>query len=333
MPDPHRIGSGAFYLALAAVSLTLWTPRIAHAWGKSGHRIVAEIAERHLEPAMRARITRLLDGSGLPEISNWADDVRSYPAWECAPLHYVTIEPGARYPDQGVPRGDAAEAIVYYADVLADDGADLEHRRIALKFLVHLIGDLHQPLHSGRGCDRGGNLIKVDYFGEIINFHTVWDTTLIDSEKLSFTEYADFVDHADAEEITEYQDSTPLDWTREAQGFLDGVYSCHTDGDGCPCFCGDCDDGRSSFGGCQRRKCTLIAAGPVRLGYRYRIRALKVIRSQLVKGGARLAGMLSWILSDDAKPPKAYRKMHRKMHKLPNWGLTEKALAACDGSS
>ncbi len=333
MPNSNRTGAGACYLALIAASLALWPPQTAHAWGTSGHRIVAEIAERHIEPGVRAKITELIEGRSLPEISNWADDVRSYPVWDCAQsFHYVTIEPGAEYPDQGVPEGDVIEAVVYYADVLADQRADLESRRVALKFLVHLVGDLHQPLHVGRGCDRGGNRIKVDWFGETANFHTVWDSGLIDSENLSFTEFADFADHATTEQITAYQDSTPLDWAREAQELLDGIYSCDVRGDGCPCFCGDCDDGLSPFGGCLRRECTLIAAGPARLSYRYRTRSLPIIHSQVVKGGARLAGMLSWILSENQNPPKAYRQMRKRMRKLPNWDQAQKAMASCDGS-
>ncbi len=330
MPSSNR--TGAYHLVLIAASLVIWLPRIAHAWGTNGHRVVAEIAERYLEPGVRARITELIDGSSLPEISNWADDVRSFPVWDCAlPFHYVTIEPGAEYPDQGVPEGDAIEAIAYYADVLANERVDLESRRIALKFLVHLVGDLHQPLHVGRGCDQGGNDIKVDWFGETVDFHGVWDRSILDSENLSFTEFADFADHASAEQIAAYQDTTPVDWAREAQRLLDGVYSCNVDGDMCPCFCGDCDDGLSPFGGCLKRECTLIAAGPVRLAYRYRTRALPMIYSQVVKGGARLAGMLSWIFSDH-RPPEAYRQMRKKMRKLPNWDQARKTMAGCDGS-
>ncbi len=326
MPIPHR------FVALLAASLALWLPRAAYPWAQTGHRVIAEIAERHLEPEVRAEISKLLDGRGLAEISTWADDIRSTPAWKCAePFHYVTVAPGATYPDQGVPEGDAIEALVFYADVIADRSAATSDRRTALRFLVHLVGDLHQPLHSGRGCDRGGNAIRVVWFDEEVNFHSVWDRRLIESERLSFTELADFSDHAAAEDLAAYQASTPLDWVREAQQLLDGVYTCHAS-DRCPCFCGGCDDGTSSFGGCQNRDCTLLVAGPVRLRYAYRDWALPVIRTQMVKGGARLAGMLSWIFSSSAKPPKAYRKLRKQMRDLPHWDAAAEAIAACDGS-
>ncbi len=332
MSEPHRLGAGVSRVTLAACLLALFLPREALAWGQSGHRVVAEIAERHLEPAVRAELDQLLDGYSLPEISTWADDVRSFPAWECgAPFHYVTVTPGAAYPDRGVPEGDAVEALVFYADLAADPGTEPEARRRALKWVVHLVGDLHQPLHSGRGCDEGGNWIRVEWFGEAHKLHSVWDSQLIEFEDLSFTEFADFADHADAGEIAAYQDSTPLDWVREAQQLLDGVYTCHVR-DRCPCFCGGCEDGRSPFGGCLVRECELMAAGPVRLGYGYRSWALPMIHDLVVKGGARLAGMLSWILSEATGPPAAYRQMRDAFHQLPQWQEAAETLRSCGGT-
>ncbi len=340
MPRSNRITAGACArpfrcrAALFAAALSLWLPLDAHAWAQNGHRVIGEIAERHLEPDVLNRIHALLEGRGLAEIGTWADDIRSFPRWDCAqPFHYVTIEPGARYPDQGVPEGDAIEAVVYYADLLADRDAPLPVRRGALKFLVHFIGDLHQPLHVGRGCDRGGNQIKVEWFGETVSFHNVWDEKLIESENLSFTELTDFIDVASDQEIAAYQDSTPLDWAREAQELLDAAYTCDVPGDRCPCFCGDCDDGLSSFGGCLERQCTLMAAGPVRMAYGYKSRNLPVLRTQLVKGGARLAGMLGWIFSDQPSPPEDYRQLRETMRNLPEWDAAAQSLAACDGSS
>ncbi len=334
MPRSNRIPAGAYHVALLAIALTLWLPRGAHAWAQSGHRVIGEIAERHLEPEVRARLSEFLDGDSLAEIGTWADDIRSFAQWDCAqPFHYVTIEPGARYPDQGVPEGDAIEAVVYYADLVADRDAPPRTRRMALNFLVHFIGDLHQPLHAGRGCDRGGNQIKVEWFGETVSFHNVWDEKLIESENLSFTEFADFIDSASDREIAAYQDSAPFDWAREAQQLLDAVYTCDVRSDRCPCFCGDCDDGLSPFGGCIERQCTLIAAGPVRMGYGYKARNLPVLQSQLVKGGARLAGILSWIFADQPSPPAAFREFRETMRNLSEWHVAAAALAACDGSS
>ena len=334
MPKSKSKAAGCCHLALIVASLAFTSPRAAHPWGQNGHRAVAELAERRLAPATRSMIAELLDGRSLAEVSTWADDVRSFSEWDCAyPFHFVTIAPGAEYPGEGVPEGDAIEALVYYADVVADRQAEAERRRIALKFLVHLVGDLHQPLHVGRGCDKGGNLITVEWFDETVNFHSVWDTRLIESTELSFTELVDIIDRATTEEIAAFQDSTPLDWAREAQQLLDAAYSCDVQGDRCPCFCGGCEDGLSPFGGCLERECVLMAAGSVRMGYQYRARNLPVVRDQLVKGGARLAGMLSWIFADDSAPPAAYQRMRETLHGLPNWPRARTALAACDGSA
>lgn len=333
MPKPNRQATGSSQLALIVAGLALWLPQAAYPWTHNGHRVVGEIADRHLTPEVRARIASLLDGRSLAQISTWPDDVRPFPEWHCAnPFHFVTVEPGTDYPGQGVPEGDAIMAIVYYVDVLRDDAAELESRRVALKFLVHLVGDLHQPLHVGRGCDRGGGLIEVDWFGDSVNFHNLWDEQLIESENLSYTELADFVDHASAEEIAAYQDSTPIDWTREAQPLLDAAYLCDVEGDRCPCFCGDCADGLSPFGGCVERRCTLTAAGPVRLAYAYKARVMPMVLTQLMKAGARLAGMLSWIFDDRAQPPPAYRQMRAAMRELPTWSAAEATMKRCGGS-
>ena len=223
------------------------------------------------------------------------------------------------------------KAVAFYTDVLLDRDASTEARSTALKFLVHFVGDLHQPLHAGRGCDRGGNLIQVDWFGQLVSLHSVWDEKLVESENLSFTEMADFSGHVTAEDIAAFQDSTPIDWADGAQQLLDMVYTCDVTGDHCPCFCGDCEDGLSPFGGCLERTCTLIAAGPVRMGYSYKARTMPHIYTQLKKGGVRLAGMLNWIFADSPTPPKSYRDFRAIMVALPEWSSAAEAMTACRG--
>ncbi len=325
---PLRFTAGALIL----IGLTVVSPQAAYPWAQNGHRVVAEIAERHLEPEVRHRVRQLLDGRGLAEVSTWADDIRSFSKWDCAqPLHFVTIRPGTEYSSNGVAEGDAIKAVTFYTDVLLDRDASTDARSKALRFLVHFVGDLHQPLHAGRGCDRGGNQIQVEWFDETVSLHSVWDEKLVESENLSFTEMADFADHATAEDIATFQDSTPIDWAHDAQQLLDMVYTCDVTGDRCPCFCGGCEDGLSPFGGCLERSCTLIAAGPVRIGYRYKARTMPHIYSQLMKGGARLAGMLNWIFADSPTPPESYRDFRATMHALPEWSSAVAAMTACDG--
>ena len=85
------------------------------------------------------------------------------------------------------------DAIYYSINILKSDSSDLSSKKFALSFLVHLVGDSHQPFHAGRSEDRGGNLIKVSFFGKETNLHSTWDTHLIENENLSFTEFADFI--------------------------------------------------------------------------------------------------------------------------------------------
>ena len=97
------------------------------------------------------------------------------------------------------------ESIQRFTAVLRDPQASRESKQEALRFLVHFVGDIHQPLHVGRRADRGGNSIPVTLFGQETNLHSVWDTGLVDSEKLSFSEFAAFIDHPTLQELQTWQ--------------------------------------------------------------------------------------------------------------------------------
>jgi len=318
--------------ALAMALLSTAFAGALFAWGQEGHRITAELAQRHLDPAARAAVDEILGGESLAQVAFWPDEIKSYPSWDCAqPFHYVTVPVGAQYPDQGVAEGDAVQALVYFSDLLREREQGDPDSRIALAFVVHLVGDLHQPLHSGRGCDRGGNALKVNWFGDSVNFHTVWDSLLIQSENLSFNEWADFLDHADEGEVARVQSATPVDWVRQSQDQLDSAYTCFTGADRCPCFCGGCADGGSMFGGCATRECRLMAAGPVQMSYTYKTVNLEVVRRQLLEGGLRLAGLLDWIFAGPGEPPEAFARMADEIRGLGSYDRA--AMDACRGES
>ncbi len=179
---------------LTAVAVALLLPAPAFAWGKTGHRVTGAIAEQYLSPEARGAVTELLGAETLAEASTYADEQRSNPSrfWQetASPWHYVTVPEGQSYAEAGAPEeGDAYTALTRFAETLRDPSASLEDKRLALRFAVHLVGDLHQPLHAGNGEDRGGNAVEVTWYGEPTNLHTVWDTKLIDAEQLSFTEW------------------------------------------------------------------------------------------------------------------------------------------------
>lgn len=246
-------------LALAAL---LSTPDPAAAWGPTGHRVVGAIAQEHLTPAARQGVEQLLGRDSLAEVSTWADFIRSDPDWRRADdWHWVTLPEGVSYDEsEKNPRGDVLEALQRFEATLRDPQAPLQDRQEALKFLVHMVGDLHQPLHVGTGDDRGGNQVLVTWFGEPSNLHTVWDSEIIDSEELSFTEWVAFLD-VSADERAAWQQGSYLDWAEESRALRGVVYD----------------------------------LGDRRLSWDYRFRALPVIEQRLRQGGVRLAHVLNRI--------------------------------------
>jgi nuclease S1 len=157
-------------------------PLQASAWGAEGHRIVAEVAEGELTPTARAEVDRLLalePGASLSSISAWADETRSHAT---ARWHYVNLRrgDGCQYDAQQSCRGGACvvAAIERQVAVLASKAPD-EERLKALKYVVHFVADVHQPLHAGYADDRGANKYQVQAFGRGTNLHAVWDTGMI----------------------------------------------------------------------------------------------------------------------------------------------------------
>ena len=177
-----------FYGLLAAMQLLL--APVAAAWGPVGHRVIGQAAFELLDAPARERVMAILDvgdaaqaATALDEACNWPDAVRTSPEWAwSAPLHYVNLPRHApRYDRQrDCPDGlCVTEGVLRYAAVLAVPEIESERRWQAFAFLCHLVGDLHQPLHTGFRDDRGGNHIEVAYRGEEWNLHEWWDSVLV----------------------------------------------------------------------------------------------------------------------------------------------------------
>ena len=166
-------------------------------WGPSGHEIVAKLAQSQLRPAAQAQVDRLLAGEAEPTlagVANWADEVRyanrgqSTTRW-----HFVNFKGGdcSYVPPRDCPDGNCIIAAINRNFlVLADRKRPDEARRDALKFLVHLIADVHQPLHASANDDRGGNDFQVAYHGRGRNLHAVWDGLLIRRGDMGPADYA-----------------------------------------------------------------------------------------------------------------------------------------------
>jgi hypothetical protein len=236
----------------------------ALAWGSTGHRAIGRIAERHLTPEAASAVRDLLGAEQLAYVTTWADEIRSEPRGAKAEAwHWVTIPDGQTYESTPKnPAGDVLEAIARIEKVLANRTAPRLERTEALKWLSHLIGDLHQPLHVGREDDRGGNDVLVLWFGEPTNLHAVWDSKIIEHSQLSFSELADLVDHATPEEVRSWEASQPGEWARESQEVRTASY----------------------------------AIGDRRLSYGYIYNHWPTIQRRLLKAGVRLAGELNRLL-------------------------------------
>ena len=214
--DRRSLAPWTAFTALLAITAA---PSSALAWGPTGHRAVGRIAERHLTPAAQRRVAELLSPEQLAYVTTWADEVRSEPEWARADSwHWVTIPDGQSYDLAAKnPEGDIVEAIGRFERVLADPRAPKPERVRALKWLAHFVGDLHQPLHAGRGDDRGGNDVVVLWFGEPTNLHDVWDSRMIDQSRLSFSELAELADHVTPDDVRAWQSTGAADWARESQ--------------------------------------------------------------------------------------------------------------------
>jgi hypothetical protein len=181
--------------------LCLCTP--AATFSGPAHRIIADLAEAGLSPAVGSEIRALLaevPARSLAEVSTWADEVRAGadPRFDgTGPWHYVNFprDGDCRYlPGRDCPGGACiVAALNRQAAILGNPSSDARDRREALKWVVHLVGDIHQPLHAGFGDDRGGNLFQVNYIGRGTNLHAVWDRLVFEVAGLDERQYRDLL--------------------------------------------------------------------------------------------------------------------------------------------
>ena len=194
-------------------------------WGKTGHRIVGKIAETYLTKNAKTQIKKLMGHHDLSRMSNWADEIKSDPSWKIAnDWHWCTIPDGELY-EKDKHSGKAVEKVNDFISVLKNKKSKKEDRQIALKFLIHLIGDLHQPMHVGNGIDRGGNDIKLKWFNAPTNLHRIWDSDLINLQELSYSEYSDYLMlNEDRGKIRKWQGDDVLIYIHESRDMRTQCY-------------------------------------------------------------------------------------------------------------
>lgn len=167
---------------LASLGLLLLSAPSLFGWGRDGHRLIAQIASQQLNAKARAEVKKLLQDQSLESIASWADEVRGQRR-ETSTWHFIDLP-------LDIPRGDwkkycpqtgcVLSQIPEMESRLKNGNLAQRDRAEALKFLVHLVGDMHQPLHVGEKHDRGGNDVKVVFFGKPSNLHSVWDSSILD---------------------------------------------------------------------------------------------------------------------------------------------------------
>jgi len=214
-------------LTISALALL---PQTAQAWGTNGHRVTGKIADNYIAEETRAAITDILGVESIAEASTWPDFMRSAPGeyWrkETPPWHFVTVPPGQTYASAEKPAGgDAVIALRHHSATLKDPKAAREQRQLALRFVIHIIEDLHQPLHNGNGRDQGGNQVKVLFMDKETNLHSVWDEGMLDAEKLSYSEKARWLTRRITnEERAKWTDINPQTWIAESVVMRNRVY-------------------------------------------------------------------------------------------------------------
>lgn len=234
---PSRSSARLSLLALLLLAVPVM------AWGPLGHRMVGDLAARQLTPAARAEVARLLAGEPEPTlggVANWADDLRNTDPERfkaTSRWHYINAKGGGCAFDvaRDCPDGNCVvAAIEAQRKILADRSQPLAARRDALKFVVHLVGDVHQPMHAGNRTDAGGNKFQVSLRTDIApeayarknyldgvmgtNLHSVWDYYILASRGLSAKRYAMLL----AAQPTQATDgNTPMDWAEASCRIID----------------------------------------------------------------------------------------------------------------
>ncbi len=259
---------------LALVMFAMLPFANVYAWGKKGHDAIAEIAQRRLTSKAEKRVTDLLEGRSMVYFSNWMDVVRNDKEYKyTSTWHYINIDKGQTLETiDRLESGDVLSGVEHVVAILKDGVANgksskysKEEQGIALRMLIHMVGDMHQPMHVGRKSDLGGNKVLVQFFNESTNLHSMWDSKIVEAtHDWSYSEWADQLDRkglvcdARAAEIAK---GSYADWVNETYEHAKHVY----------------------------RK----TAPNARLSYSYVAEFAPVVEEVILHGGIRLAHILN----------------------------------------
>lgn len=239
------------------------------AWGVLGHRVIGGIAETYLTAKTKAAIKKILGTESLAMATNWADFIKSDRSYDyLAPWHYINLPQGlnaAGFYDR-LKKDTTANLYTklgFVAGELKKKSLSQEKKLFYLKLLIHFVGDAHQPMHTARPQDRGGNDIKLYWFNTPTNLHRVWDEQLVEFQQLSYTEHVSAINHTTIAERQKWQQQPITAWLFESYQIAEKLYA--------------------------------GVKGDDRLSYNYNYLHVNTMNQQLLKGGVRLAGLLNEI--------------------------------------
>jgi hypothetical protein len=247
-------------------------PLQSFAWGLLGHRIVGEVASKYLTPSAKAAVMKILGTETMAMASNYPDFIKSDSNYNYLyNWHYINLKGGlSRTQFDSVLAVDTASnaytRINQIVKQLKSKKLSPVEKSLYLKLLIHIVGDIHQPLHVGRFEDLGGNRIKVLWFNVSYNLHQVWDEQLIKLQELSYTEFTAAINHTTPAQHNAWQKQPVSEWIWDSYQLAEKVYSD-------------------------------IKLPEEKLGYNYNFKYKAVLEQQLLKGGVHLAGLLNEIFS------------------------------------
>ncbi len=236
------------------------------AWGQVGHDTTCAIAEQHLSRRAKKKIKKIFKGKSLVYWANWLDNESHTPEHEnWKPWHYKNIEADQTY-DEVPPAkdGDIVTALKEQVGKLKSGTLSEDEEALALKMVIHFMGDLHQPFHLGRYADYGGNLVKLTVFDKERNLHALWDEEVVEcAHRWTYTEWAEQIDRISKQERKAMEQGTFDDWARETYEICQGIYE-------------DTPEGSE-------------------ISYDYIAKYTPLVEQQLLKAGIRLARVLNEI--------------------------------------
>jgi hypothetical protein len=256
-----------FLKKLFLIIAVIYAPLQTMAWGTQGHRICGQIAYSYLTPKARKAIEAILGNESIALASNWADFIKSDPAYAyMSPWHYIDFDKVYTYPEMVAylnqdTNVDAYTKMQFLIGELRKPELSKENKLLYLRMLIHIVEDVHQPMHAAHADDKGGNDFKVNWFNNPTNLHSVWDSQLIDFQQLSYTEYVAAINHTTWAQRNEWQKAPISQWLFESNQIAEKLY-------------------------------TEIKPGDT-LNYKYNFAHIDIVNQQLLKAGVRLAGLLN----------------------------------------